>query len=114
MKVEIRHTFESAVDVYAVDRLLKANGYDMLLLPPSPLPLGPIRDEVAGLNVITYRDGYEKHAERIRAILDPVVGIDDVKSQDMPSLGLPKPKPGMPSLLNLINEEIVIYLNRVA
>jgi len=114
MRVEIRHTFESKVDVYAVERLLREYGYELLLMPPSPLPLGPIREEVGGRNVITYREGFEKPAARIRAVLEKTIPIDDLKPQQMSLLGLPDPPPGMPNILNLINEEIVIYLNRVA
>ena len=114
MRVEIRHTFESRVDVYAVERLLKEHGYDLLMMPPSPLPLGKVREEVAGRNVITYREGFEKPAERIKRILEKTIPIDDFRPQQMSMLGLPDPPPGMPNILNLINEEIVIYLNRVA
>jgi hypothetical protein len=113
MRVEIRHTFESRVDVYAVERLLREHGYDMLLMPPSPLPLGPIREEVAGRNVITYREGYKIQAERVRALLETLIAVDEFKPQQHSLLGLPEPPPGMPNILSLINEEIVIYLNRV-
>jgi hypothetical protein len=113
MKVEIRHTFESNVNVYAVERLLKEHGYSPLMLPPCPLPLGPIREEVTGCNCIHYRPGYERQAQRVRDILETLIPIDDCKPQQHSSLGLPEPPPGMPNILNLINEEIVIYLNRV-
>jgi hypothetical protein len=113
VRVEIRHTFESRVDVYAVERLLREHGYDLLMLPPSPLPLGPVREEVAGRNVITYREGYQKQGQRIRTLLETMIPIDELKPQEMSSLGLPEPPPGMPNILNLINEEIVVYLNRV-
>ncbi len=114
MKVEIRHTFESGMNVYAVERLLKEHGYELLMMPPCPLPLGPIREEVTGRNVVTYREGYERQAQRVRDILATMIEIDDFRPQQMSALGLPEPPPGMPNILNLINEEIVIYLNRVA
>jgi hypothetical protein len=102
------------MDVYAVERLLKEYGYELLMMPPCPLPPGPVREEMAGRNVITYREGFDKPAERIRRILEKILEIDDLQPQRMSLLGLPDPPPGMPNILNLINEEIVIYLNRVA
>ncbi|MFH0810218.1 MAG: hypothetical protein V2A77_07095 [Pseudomonadota bacterium] len=114
MKVELRHTFESSMDVYEAERRLRQHGYDLLMLPPSPLPFGPVREEVAGRNVISYRDGFEEQARRIRSVLEGIMEIDEVVPQRLPSAGLPEAPPNMPNLLNLINEEIVIYLNRVA
>ena len=115
MKVEIRHTFESGMNVYAAERLLREHGYDILMLPPCPLPHTPIRDEVTGRNVIAYREGYESQARRVEAILATLVPVDGVIAQEFSSVtGLPEPPPGMPNILTLINEEIVIYLNRVA
>jgi hypothetical protein len=112
MRVEIRHTFESNVDVFSVERVLKEFGYELLLLPPCPLPSAPIKEEVAGRNVICFRQGFDRVAERIKRIVETVCPVDEVFMQNQTSLGLPEPLPGMPHILDLINEEIVIYLNR--